>query len=216
MLPCIFLSCSSGPCVWVMSPACRINQQNRSHYILEHWQRHSNDMENNTGFPCSWGCQYVYVDSTWSQIHWDEGSKWTDRIRKVPLVVPSLSNFVNEMRAVASVWMCDHSLQPCKIKGHRRQKATRLWLRRCLLLVHCLSFHYAYMEKGRQASNKHILGMKTLNVTSVRHSPNLAKEDTDVVDLTINHRDSITRGEGAGWSGDHWYSPRSSGPALTF
>lgn len=34
--------------------------------------------------------------------------------------------FVNEMRAVASVWTCDHSLQPCTIKGHRRQKATRL------------------------------------------------------------------------------------------
>lgn len=47
-------------------------------------------------------------------------------------------------------------------------------------------------------ANKHILGTKTLNVTSVRYSPNLSKEDSDGVDLAMSHRNSITRGGGAG------------------
>lgn len=72
------------------------------------------------------------------------------------------------------------------------------------------------LEKGRQPANKHVLGAKTLNVTSVRCSPNLSKEDSDGVDPAINHRDSITRGGGAGWGWDHLYSSRGSGRAPTF
>lgn len=115
-------------------------------------------------------------------------------MRRVTLVAPFFSNSVNEIRAVANVWICDLSLWPCKNKRTPEiLRAARLWLKRCLLLVHSLSIHSVYTEKGRQSSQQVHHGTEKLYVTSVRQSPHLSKEDTDGEDSATHHVDSITR-----------------------